>query len=272
MRAVLWFTAFWVLFAACKKDKTAAQVMPATGTFLSMIKSQGTDGEIILNTITYNTDGSVNARIGYKDYTAGLVSSKAAYTYRDGRLDHIDEQTDYGAGVSSAAPAYTRSALVYNAEGKVIQKNYFLRKDEQYELQSFTTFTYNEQELLSMETRYAADGALTGYSIYEYDDKGNVQSASVYAINATSPEPVLASKTDYAYDNGLNPYRTIYAAVENIPFSVNRNNMVRSSFTDYSTQAVHPQPAVIRVEYTYNKNAFPSSMNENGNLFSLEYQ
>jgi hypothetical protein len=261
-----------VLIAACKKDKAAGQVKPATGTFLSMVKAEREDGETVLNTITYNTDGSVNTRIGYKDYNAGLIGSKTAYTYRDGRLEHIDEQTDYGAGVSPATPAYTRSTLVYSAEGKVIQKNYFLRKDEQYELQSFTTFTCNEQGLPSMETRYAADGALTGYSLYEYDDKGNVRSASVYAINPTSPEPALASKTDYTYDNGLNPYRNIYAAVENIPFSVNRNNMVSRSFTDYSAHAVNPQPAVIQVEYTYNKNELPSSMNENGNLFSLEYQ
>lgn len=272
MRTVLWFVAFGMLFAACKKDKAAGQMKVAPGTFLSVVKAEQGGGERILNTITYNSDGSVNARISYKDYNAGLISSKTTYIYRDGRLEQIDEQMNYGAGVSSTAIAYTRSALVYGAEGKAIQKNYFLRKDEQYELQSFTTFNYNEQELLSMETRYAADGALTGYSIYDYDDKGNVRSASVYAINATSPEPVLASKTDYAYDDGLNPYRNIYAAVENIPFSVNRNNMVWSSFTDYSNPSVHPQPAVIRVDYTYNKNAFPTSMNENGNLFSLGYQ
>ena len=272
MRTVLWLVAFGMLFAACEKDKAAGQVKVAPGTFLSMVKAERENGEMVLNTITYNADGSVQARISYKDYNAGLISSKTAYIYRDGRLEHIDEQTDYGAGVFSGTPVYSRSALVYGPEGEVIQKNYFLRKDEQYELKSFTTFTYNTPGLPSMETRYAADGALTGYSIYEYDDKGNVKSASVYAINATSPEPALASKTDYTYDNGLNPYRNIYTAVENIPFSVNRNNVIWSSFTDYSNPMVHPQPAVIRVDYTYNKNAFPSSMNENGNLFFLGYQ
>lgn len=272
MRTVLWFVAFWVLLAACEKDRAAGQVKAASGAFLSMVKAERENGGMVLNTITYNTDGAVQTRISYKDYNAGLISSKTEYVYRDGRLEQIDEQTDYGSGVSSGTPVYSRSVLVYGLDGEVIQKNYFLRKDEQYELKSFTTFTYNTLGLPSMETRYAADGALTGYSVYDYDDKSNVKSASVYAINATSPEPALASKTDYTYDNGLNPYRNIYAAVENIPFSVNRNNVVWSSFTDYSNPTGHPQPAVIRVDYTYNKNAFPSSMNENGNLFSLGYQ
>lgn len=272
MRTVLWFVVFGVLFAACGKDKTAGQMKADPGTFLTVVKAEGEKGEMVLNTITYNTDGSVETRTTYKDYNAGSIGSKTAYIYRDGRLEQIDEQADYGPGASSAGGEYSRSILIYDQQGEVIQKNYFLEKEEQYELKSFTTYTYNTQRLPSIETRYAADGALTGYSLYEYDDKGNVRSASVYAINATSPEPVLASKTDYAYDNGLNPYRHIYAAVENIPFSVNRNNVVWSSFTDYSKPPAHPQPVVMRVDYTYNKNAFPSSMNENGNLFSLGYQ
>ena len=123
-----------------------------------------------------------------------------------------------------------------------------------------------------MENRYAENGALTGYSIYEYDKGGNISSASVYSINTMNQTPVLTSKATYTYDSGENPYRKIYATVENIPFSVNLNNVVKTSIADFSKPAVHLQPAQTLVRYIYNKNGLPIAMDENGNRFLLEYR
>lgn len=272
MRGNIWSIIFVILLVACEKDKAVNQRERDRGDLLSVVKVKQGNNEIILNTIDYYANGSVKTRVGYNDYSAGLISSTAEYKYRDDKLEYVEEQINYGAGVSSNATVHSRSGFVYDAEGNVIQKNYYLYRAAQYELKSFTTFTYNMQGLPAMENRYAADGALTGYSIYEYDGKGNVRSAAVYSINSTNLVPVLISKTAYTYDSGLNPYRNIYAAVENIPFSVNRNNVVQTRFTSYAEPAVCLQPATTQAAYIYNKSGYPSSLDENGNRFFLEYQ
>lgn len=271
MRRILSGLVLLILLASCEKDRAARKTKPDYRASLSVIKTKLSGEENILNTIDYNDNGTVKTRISYKDYTSGLVSSKAEYIYKDNRLVYIEEETNYGSAFSSDAPLHNRSVLEYDAEGKVIQKNYFQYNGTQLELKSFTTFTYNIQGLPVMENRYTADGALTGYSIYEYDKDGNVKSASIYSINELNPTPVLASKVTYTYDSGLNPYRKIYTTVENIPFSVNRNNVVQTKVTDYSKLAVNLQPAETMVEYIYNKNGLPSVMEENGNRFFLEY-
>lgn len=272
MRGVLLSMVFLILLTACEKDKTDRQMKPDYGTSLSVIKTKQGEGEIILNTIDYNTNGTVKTRISYQDYTTGLLNTKAEYFYKDNRLEYIEEETNYRSGISNDAPIHCRNVFEYDAEGKVIQKNYFQYNNIQYELKSFSTFTYNILELPEMENRYAADGMLTGYNIYEYNKEGNVSSASIYSINATNLTPVLASKTTYTYDSGVNPYRNVYSAVENIPFSVNRNNVVQTRVTDYSKPAANLQPAETRVGYIYNKNGLPSTMNENGNQFILVYR
>jgi len=272
MRGNLWSIVLLILLAACEKDKAVTQIITDQRTFLSVIKAIQDDGEIVLNTIDYNTNGTVKTRISYKDYPSGLISSKADYIYRDNELEYIDEKINFGSGAFSNATQFNRSVFEYDTEGKVIQKNNFQFNNTKFELKSFITFTYNIHRLPVMENRYAENGALTGYSIYEYDKGGNISSASVYSINTMNQTPVLTSKATYTYDSGENPYRKIYATVENIPFSVNLNNVVKTSIADFSKPAVHLQPAQTLVRYIYNKNGLPIAMDENGNRFLLEYR
>lgn len=270
MKRQLYILAFVLFIFSCKKEGEIHH--DVSGAKLLFVKTKVSGGDIIQDENIYNESGNIKTRISYKDYTAGLIFSKTAYTYESGKLIQLDEQVDLSGSTFSTQYQYSRSNFEYNGN-RIIQRNHYLKIDDDYELRSFTVFSYDDFGHPVKQTRYSADGALFGYTLYTYEGN-NVVLSEEYYRNEFNPEPVLSFKHSYRYDNKNNPYRKVYHSIENIPFSVNENNITETTSVNYNNYPSSAQgvSSTAPTTYVYNNLGYPSLMNENGNEFILEYK
>ncbi len=270
MKNQLYILFFALCFAGCKKDTVTRH--DTSGPKLMFVKAKTNGGGIIQEENIYNESGNIKTRISYKDYTAGLVFSKITYMYESDKLIQTDDQMDFSSNSLGSNYQYGRSRFEYSGN-RIIQRNHYLKIGNDYELRSFTVFSYDDQGHPVKQTRYSTDGELLGYTIYTYKGNNVVLSES-YTINQSNGEAVPALKYSYKYDNKKNPYRKVYYSIENIPFSVNENNITETTSVNYN---IYPSSAqgvssTSPTTYVYNNLGYPSLMNENGNEFVLEYK
>ena len=167
--------------------------------------------------------------------------------------------------------AYSKTTFEYSNNNIIIQRNNFLRTGNEYELRFFAVYSYKDQKQPVKEAQYQADGSLYGYSTYNYDHNGNIKASEHYTINP-SGNPVQTSGTTYRYDDNKNPYRNVYHLLENLPYSINRNNIIATSRTDYTTDPQGISHTTTTKENAYNAYGYPTAMDEQGNNFLLEYK
>ena len=269
MKRQLYILAFVFLIFGCKKDAVIQH--DVSGAKLVYVKARVNGRDIIQNENIYDEKGNIKTRISYKDYTAGLMLSKTSYTYENGRLIQTDEQMDFSASTSGTNYQYSRSNFEYSGN-RIIQRNHYLKVNDDYELRSFTVFSYDDEGHPVKQTRYSSDGALLGYTIYTYEGN-NVVLSELYNIKQSDPDPVLILKYSYKYDSKNNPYRNVYYSIENVPFSVNENNISEVTSVNYNyPSSAQGISSTTSTTYMYNNWDYPSLMNENGNEFVLEYK
>lgn len=261
-----------ILFASCQKEESPAHGEEfISGPYLKAVKAVFNGESIIQNEFEYHTDGRIKTAIVYKDNNKSIVSNKRAYSYENNRISSIEIQTDFSSASTAVNYSYGKTAFEYNSEHLIIQSNHFVKKSNEYELTSFITYTYNEKKLPVKLSRYLAGGLLYGYSTYAYDGNGNVVLLEDFAINSSS-NPVKSWQHTNQYDDKNNPYRTSYNTLENIPYSVNRNNIISSTSINYTTD---PQGTINTSTTKYNKYnsaGYPTIMDEQGNIFEFEYK
>ncbi|HRQ49835.1 MAG TPA: hypothetical protein PLR74_04820 [Agriterribacter sp.] len=85
---------------------------------------------------------------------------------------------------------------------------------------------------------------------------------------------MLTLKRSYLHDDRRNPYKNVYHSIENIPFSVNDNNITAITTINHNSYLPSTPAQSIRsaTTYVYNSLGYPERMNENGNEFVLEYK
>lgn len=267
MKWLLYLFTFTFFFAGCKKDTAVDKVL--SGTALKFVKASWNGGETVQNENIYNRNGHIQTRISYKDYAAGLISSQTDFVYEGEKLIQKEEMMDLSSSTFTTQYSYSRTIFEYN-NNRIIQQDHYLKEDDQYQLRSFTVFTYNNAGLPIKQSRYSADGVLFGYISYTYLN-GNVISSEEYKVATTD---VLVIKQRYKYDNMKSPYTVVYHGVENIPFSVSKNNIIETTTTNYSISPSSGTGVLTTTQttYEYNNRGFPSTMNENGNKFMLVYE
>lgn len=273
MKKYILVAALTLLFA-CKKDNVSNSIN-TNNALLTVVKTKQNGQDIVLNENSYFDNGKIKTHISYKSYSLGLIGSKIDHIYENEKLVQTDIQTDFSSNSASVQYSYSRNTFEYNSSNFIIQRNNFLKSGNEYKLNSFTTYAYNAAGLLVKETGYTADGALYGYSTYTYDTNGNVKAAENYGINASNTTPVLALKYSYRYDTNKNPYKNVYCSIENIPFSVNTNNIVETVVINYNSEPSNPQgvKSIGQTSYLgYNNLGYLMSMSENGNEFTFEYK
>ena len=242
----------------------------ASGPYLVSVKTVANGRTIVQNEFQYSIDGRIKTGIGYKDYTKNLVSYKRTYNYEDRNLLSSEMQIDIASSLSTVNYVYSKTQYEYSSD-LIIQSNHFSKKNDQYELTSFSTYTYNNKKLPARVSRYTAGGSLYNYSTYIYDENGNVTLWEEYQIDDTG-NPVKNFQRTYQYDDKRNPYKNAYQLLENIPYSVNQNNIISSTWTNYTVNS-SGNPNVSTTKYNgYNSAGYPVSMSEQDNIFEFEYK
>ncbi|MCC6290189.1 MAG: hypothetical protein IT249_20100 [Chitinophagaceae bacterium] len=261
--------AICILLVSCEKNDAAYDVGKSDIT-LTFVKALFNGEEIVQSEFQYFADGKIKTALGYKDYSKNLVGYKRTYNYEGDRLVNSEIQMDISSSLFAVNYIYSKAQYEYNGN-LIIQSNHFSKKNDEYEMTSFVTYTYNDRKLPVKISRYAAGGSLYGYSTYSYDENGNVVLLEDYGINDLG-EPVKTMQNAYTYDNKNNPYQLAYHPLENIPYSVNKNNILTSSWVNYVAGAQPPSGTSTTVYNSYNTYGYPTSMNEQGNVFLLEYK
>lgn len=269
MKKLLVFVLGICLLSCSKEETPGNNAIPREA--LRFVKT-GVNGDIILDENIYHPDGKIKTRINYKNYTLGLIGSQIELSYEDGLLVQTEIKTDMSSSSSAIQYSFGRASFEYDNSGKAIQRNSYLKFDDEYELTSFSVFTYNNNSLPIRESRYTPDGTLYGYSTYGYDNAGNVISSEYYAITQPGASPVLRLKNNYKHDNKKNPYTNVYLLVENIPFSVNQNNITETITVNYAVNEQGTSSTSTTSYASYNSKGYPTNMNEDGNIFILQYK
>jgi hypothetical protein len=104
---------------------------------------------------------------------------------------------------------------------------------------------------------------------YQYSS-GNISVQEEYQYNGAIPE--LERKMSYDdFDTKINPYKDLGASVP--PYSINRNNVLKITATDYINNPGTPMTSVNNSIYNeYTRNGLPLKVTENGASFVYEYK
>ncbi|MFT3749405.1 MAG: hypothetical protein QM768_13850 [Agriterribacter sp.] len=269
MNKLLYILAICILLAGCEKNDTPSDINKSDAT-LTFVKALLNGQEIIQNEFQYSADGKITTALGYKDYSKNIISYKRVYSYENNKLVSSEMQMDISSSLSAVNYIHTKTQYEYS-NNFIIQSNYQSKKNDQYELTSFTTYTYDDKKLPVKISKYAASGSLYAYSTYTYDEHGNVILSEDYQLNALG-EPVKNMQRTYQYDDKKNPYKNAYTLLENIPYSINQNNITASAWTDYTINPRGNSGSTVTKYNSYNSYDYPTSMDEQGNIFLLEYK
>jgi len=264
MRKIVAIAGLLFLFA-CSKEDNVESVSLLPGSALRYVKSGNGN---ILNEFTYDKSGNIQKRVSY---FADKVSSAADMHYKNGRLASVDLKMDVSSSMTAPNYIYGRYDFEYDIAGNIIQQNHYTRKtaQEAYTLGSFSVFEYNSSRLPVRVSRFMPDGTKYQYVDYAYDMAGNVVSSELYAISEGAGEMQPVHKSIYQHDGKSNPYLKVYHPVENIPFSVNRNNITEIITTSYSGPVREHTASTVYGDF--NSHSLPLWMEENGTRFSFEY-
>jgi hypothetical protein len=141
----------------------------------------------------------------------------------------------------------------YGADGLLSTQLNYVPEDDINVLRSFIIFEYNSDSRISRLSLHSADGKLTQYRTYLYDEHGNVSEEEYYSCLPTqqSSDPVLITKHTYEYDNFHNPYMIFSKTAQPGLFS-NHNNIIRTVTLNYYNNPADPDRSESSRTYKYN--------------------
>ena len=158
MNKLLYIFTICILLAGCEKNDAPANANKNDAA-LTFVKALFNGQEIIQNEFQYSTDGKIKTALGYKDYHKNLISYKRVYNYEADKLIGSEILTDISSALYSVNYIYSKTQYEYS-NNLIIQSNHLSKKNDQYELASFTTYTYNDKKLPVKVSKYAADHSI----------------------------------------------------------------------------------------------------------------
>lgn len=241
-----------------------ASITSQPGSKLAFEKMKASDGTIRVTTeFQYDASNQLASRISYDQ--SGVVSSRQDYFYENNQLVRTETMTNLFSSSSSATQyMYFYSTYEYDQD-LLIRRNSFSKQGGAYEQKSYTIYQYNDSDLPIKQSTFLMTGELARYTAYAYDPAGNVLEVKEYdVVNKLG----LTLETHYEYDSKNNPFRSVYAAAELIPYSINQNNITKSTSINHvypSTPSGDVGKSITDYRQ-YNSDGYPVVFSENGGL------
>ncbi len=246
------------LFSGCSKDNGS------NGEKISRIYSGGQ----LQSEYVYNNEGLVS---GHVTYFAGKKGSEVTCYYdADKKLIKKESAYDFSSSTTNPQWSYSYTEYIYAPDGKISEEKTYLKQNTTYVLVSKMRPGYDAIGRLISRTILSPTDVPIQLSKYQYDGNGNIGLEERYRYNASVLE--LHFKYSYDdYDNKRNAYLNLASEVP--PYSINRNNILQTTLTNYIITPGTPVVTVNRSVYsTYNRNGFPTKVFENGTEFIYEYK
>jgi hypothetical protein len=227
--------------------------------FSDTLISQINSGDQAIHGLTYNSNCLVYESMEPYEY-------KKYFYDNQNRLQRIEIAFSINGGLSCVAlpnqslesdPRNAKISQYYELEydgQKVIKKSYYVFRSGSPALSSFTTYDY-ENGQISKLTRFNAQGLITDYHTYKYDNNGNMIRDDLYIVsNGTR----LYQTNIYEFDNKNNPYQ-IFAQEGEPGRNSNINNIV-SETRIYFNGTTESRNTTLNV-YKYNNLEYPVRIN-----------
>ena len=183
------------------------------------------------------------------------------------KLVKTESYSDVSSSALTQLLVYSYTDYKYDAGGMLIEEIYYTKKGNVYELTSKSVPTHDAMGRVISILHLSIDNKPFNLARYEYDSKGNVSVQETFHYDGTTPRP--SSRSVYEHDTKRNPYVNLSV----MPFSVNRNNIVKHTFTNYNSATGTPTVNVNQTVYkSYNNGGYPIEVLENGTNFIYEYK
>ncbi len=214
MKKLIVLASIIFLLASCKKESLPA----AGGTTLDKIVVRNSTGaQIGVGYYTYNSNNQIikitswdaNAPIGFDHFEydgSGRLSKHTYETVAAGVIEYYTYQYDGQNRIIKATGTPVLPGLVV----------------DDY------SYSYDAQNRVIADSTYDT-GALSGYTVYEYDSKGNVVKSE--RLNKTGIGFVSQGVVNIQYDDKVNPYKVAgniyYYTSQNGFTNLSPNNLVQ---------------------------------------------
>jgi hypothetical protein len=256
MKVVLLFIGLSILFQGCSKDDLSeAKLFRVYG-----------DGQL-QSEYLYNSNGLLSTQTSY---FAGRKSGEVICYYDAGnKLVKKETTLDFSSSTTSPQWSYSYTEYSYSADGRISEEKTYLRQNNIYVLVSKTKPVYDANRRLVSKTLLTPADVPARLTKYQYSS-GNISVQEEYQYNGAIPE--LQRKMSYDdFDTKINPYKDLGASVP--PYSINRNNVLKITATDYINNPGTPMTSVNNSIYNeYTRNGLPLKVTENGASFVYEYK
>ena len=258
MKIVLLFIGLSILFQGCSKDDLSSEA--------KLFRVYG--GGQLQSEYLYNSNGLLSTQTSY---FAGRKSGEVI-CYYDASSKLVKKETALDFSSSSITPqwSYSYTEYSYSADGRISEEKTYLRQTNVYVLVSKTKPAYNANGRLIIRTLLTPADVPARLTKYQYNSSGNISVQEEYQYNGAIPE--LQRKMSYDdFDTKINPYKDLGASVP--PYSINRNNILKITVTDYINNPGTPTTSVNNSVYNeYTRNGLPLKVTENGASFVYEYK
>jgi hypothetical protein len=241
-------------FAGCQKDASQEDLC-----YSNTLMSQIMIGDQAIHGLTYNSNCLLYESMEPYEYKK--------YFYDDqNRLQRIEIAFSIDGLLSCVAlpnqslgsdPRNAKVSQYYEFEydaQRVVKKSYYVFRSGSPVLSSFITYDY-ENSQISKLSRFNAQGLLTDYHNYKYDNNGNMIQDDLYLVNNGTR---LYQTNLYEFDNKNNPYQ-VFAKEGEPGRSTNMNNIVAETriYFNGTTGSRETTPYV----YKYNDLDYPVKIN-----------
>lgn len=152
----------------------------------------------------------------------------------------------------------------YDNSLRLIKKTLYFFNSGNAQLFQYQTFEYDAGRM-KRNNMYSPENQLTQYTLYTYDDNGNLINEDYYLIDNGIDFKLLRTKT-YEYDNKYNPFFVF--AVEGIPgIYTNKNNILKETSTYFYEGGADE----MTIQYTmeYNELGYPSKINNRELIYNV---
>jgi hypothetical protein len=217
---------------------------------------------------SYNSAGLL------KTYTVygfpGRKSSEVSCEY-DGNNRLIKKETalDFSSGPNPVW-SYSYTEYTYGPDGKISEERNYLMQNSTYILASKIKPSYDANGRLGSRGLYLPNDALALLTTYQYNSAGNITLQEQFRYSGTTAQLEFRYTYD-DYDNKRNPHIGLPSAVP--PFSVNNNNILKTTVTNYVVTPGTPVTSTNNSVYSlYNASGLPLNVVENGTTFVYEYR
>lgn len=245
----------FLCFATCKKENKNENLCYSP-TLISQVNS----GDLAVHGLTYNsncliyesTQPYMYKKYSYDDQNT-LTKVEIAYSFSPFSCVMIPGQSTETDPRKASVSEYTE--FKYDDALRLTEKlNYFISSGNPV-LTYNQTYDYENNKIVKLST-FNAQGVLTEYHDYQYDENGNLTKDDQYS-NYSGIE--LIGTIIYEFDNKNNPYR-VFASEGNPGINSNKNNIIKETFISYAGTA--ESQSTKHYIYEYNRLDYPVKINE----------